>query len=60
MGNTSFKAVDKCPCKCYPSVTKKGEGEKNDYDYENVFARQIQALGRKGDVFIGISTSWNS
>lgn len=32
----------------------------NDYGYDEVFARQIQALGRKGDVAIGISTSGNS
>jgi len=32
----------------------------NDDDYRHVFARQIQALGRKEDVFIGISTSGNS
>jgi len=32
----------------------------NDYGYEHVFARQIQALGRPGDVFIGISTSGRS
>lgn len=32
----------------------------NDYGYEDVFARQVQALGRSGDVFIAISTSGNS
>ncbi len=32
----------------------------NDYGYEKLFARQIQANGNKGDVFIGISTSGNS
>jgi len=32
----------------------------NDYGYEDVFARQIQAHGRLGDVFIAISTSGNS
>ena len=32
----------------------------NDYGYEKVFARQVQALGRAGDVFIGISTSGKS
>lgn len=29
----------------------------NDYAYERVFARQVEALGRRGDVLIGISTS---
>lgn len=32
----------------------------NDYSYEHLFSRQIEALGRKGDVFIGISTSGKS
>jgi len=32
----------------------------NDYGYERLFERQVQALGRKGDAFIGISTSGNS
>lgn len=32
----------------------------NDYGYENLFSRQVQAQGVKGDVFIGISTSGNS
>jgi len=32
----------------------------NDYGYENVFARQIQANAKDGDVFIAISTSGNS
>lgn len=32
----------------------------NDYGYHRVFARQIEALGNHGDVFIGISTSGNS
>lgn len=32
----------------------------NDYGYEAVFARQVEALGRKGDVAVGISTSGNS
>src|ERR1700748_3171932 len=32
----------------------------NDYGFDLVFSRQIEALGRKGDVAIGISTSGNS
>jgi D-sedoheptulose 7-phosphate isomerase len=32
----------------------------NDYGYEKLFERQIQAQGVKGDIFIGISTSGNS
>ena len=32
----------------------------NDYGYESVFARQVEALARPGDVVWGISTSGNS
>jgi D-sedoheptulose 7-phosphate isomerase len=32
----------------------------NDYGYDEVFARQVRALGRAGDVAIGISTSGKS
>jgi D-sedoheptulose 7-phosphate isomerase len=32
----------------------------NDYGYDEVFARQVRALGRAGDVAIAISTSGNS
>ncbi len=32
----------------------------NDYGFERLFARQVQAIGVKGDIFIGISTSGNS
>jgi D-sedoheptulose 7-phosphate isomerase len=32
----------------------------NDFGYDHVFSRQIEALGQPGDVFLGISTSGNS
>ena len=32
----------------------------NDYGYDEIFARQVEGLGRQGDVLIGISTSGNS
>ena len=32
----------------------------NDYAYEQVFAKQVRALGAKGDVLLAISTSGNS
>lgn len=32
----------------------------NDYGYERLFSRQVQALGQPGDIFLGISTSGNS
>jgi D-sedoheptulose 7-phosphate isomerase len=32
----------------------------NDYDYSRIFARQVEALAKEGDVVIGISTSGSS
>jgi D-sedoheptulose 7-phosphate isomerase len=32
----------------------------NDHSFDDVFARQVEALGREGDVALGISTSGNS
>ena len=32
----------------------------NDSDFENVFSRQIEALGKKNDIAIGLTTSGNS
>ena len=32
----------------------------NDYSYEQIFAKQVRALGAKGDVLLAISTSGNS
>lgn len=32
----------------------------NDYGFEKLFSRQVQAQGKEGDVFIGITTSGNS
>jgi len=32
----------------------------NDYGYDYVFARQVEGLGKEGDVLVGISTSGNS
>jgi len=32
----------------------------NDYDFGEVFSKQIRALGQKGDIALGISTSGNS
>lgn len=32
----------------------------NDYDYNEVFSKQVQALGNRGDVLLAISTSGNS
>lgn len=32
----------------------------NDYGYEHLFARQLEAMGREGDVFVAYSTSGRS
>ncbi len=32
----------------------------NDYGYDNIFARQVEALGNKGDMLLVMSTSGNS
>ena len=32
----------------------------NDYGFERIFSRQVEGLGREGDVLVGISTSGNS
>ena len=32
----------------------------NDFGYQDIFARQVETLGRMGDVLVGISTSGNS
>ncbi|GLH69652.1 phosphoheptose isomerase 1 [Geothrix rubra] len=32
----------------------------NDYGFEQIFSRQVEAIGRPGDLLIGISTSGNS
>ncbi|PIE61412.1 MAG: phosphoheptose isomerase [Desulfobacterales bacterium] len=32
----------------------------NDYSYEQIFLKQVQALGKPGDIALGISTSGNS
>lgn len=32
----------------------------NDFGYDDIFSRQIEGLGRKGDVLVGMTTSGNS
>ncbi len=32
----------------------------NDYGFNEIFSRQVQGLGRKGDILVGLSTSGNS
>ena len=40
----------------YSMITAAG----NDYSFDEVFAREIEANGRAGDIFVGITTSGNS
>ena len=47
-----------CISLCTPSATFTAIAI--DYGYEQVFKRQVQGLGRPGDVLVGISTSGNS
>ena len=49
----------------YPVVALTADGAVitcigNDYGYEEVFARQVRALGNEGDIFIGLTTSGTS
>lgn len=46
----------------YPAVALTADGMVltcigNDYGYEHVFRRQVEAIGRSGDVFVGLTTS---
>lgn len=49
----------------YPVVALTADGAVitcigNDYGYDEVFKRQVSALGKEGDIFIGLTTSGNS
>jgi phosphoheptose isomerase len=49
----------------YPALNLSGCGSLltatgNDYGYEQVFARQVRAFGRSGDVLVALTTSGNS
>lgn len=43
-----------------PDATATTTAIGNDYSYDEIFARQVVAVGRPGDVVIGLSTSGNS
>ena len=45
------------PALALPADTSVLTAVANDYGFERVFARQVEALGAAGDVAIGISTS---
>ena len=48
------------PCVALTTDTSILTAWSNDYAFETVFARQVSALGLRGDVLVGISTSGNS
>jgi D-sedoheptulose 7-phosphate isomerase len=48
------------PAISLPDATAAMTSIGNDYSYDEVFARQVLAAGRAGDVAIGLSTSGNS
>lgn len=48
------------PCIALSTDTSNLTAIGNDFGFDEVFARQVEALGHSGDAFIGISTSGNS
>ena len=48
------------PAVCLSDHTAAMTAIANDYGYDEVFARQVAGLGRRGDVAVGLSTSGNS
>jgi D-sedoheptulose 7-phosphate isomerase len=51
--------------KAYPAISLSTDTSvitsvANDYSFDSIFSRQIEALGKKGDIAFGISTSGNS
>lgn len=55
-----YKDRDPLPAIALTTDTSVITAISNDYDYDQVFARQIKAIGKKGDVLLGISTSGTS
>lgn len=56
-GNVNRKALPAIALTVDPSIMTAGG---NDIGFENIFAREVEAYGQKGDVLVGISTSGNS
>jgi len=48
------------PCIALSTNTSIITAWSNDFEYDSVFSRQVEALGNKRDILIGISTSGNS
>lgn len=56
-GSVNRKALPAIALTVDPSIMTAGG---NDYGFENVFAREVEAYGKEGDILVGISTSGNS
>lgn len=56
-GSVKRKALPAIALTVDPSIMTAGG---NDIGFENVFAREVEAYGKDGDILIGISTSGNS
>ncbi len=56
-GGVERRALPAMSLSVDPSMVSAGA---NDYGYENTAARMVEAFGRPGDVFVGISTSGKS
>jgi D-sedoheptulose 7-phosphate isomerase len=55
----------KCERKALPAISLTANTSSltsigNDYDFEDIFSRQVEALGKDGDLAVGITTSGNS
>ena len=55
MGKFAFDVF--IPCMCLTSPSSLITALANDIGYDNVFAHQIEVLGKPGDTFIGLTTS---
>ena len=56
----SSASARSCPAISLATDTSLLTAVANDYAFEHVFAKQVRALGAKGDVLLAISTSGNS
>ena len=55
-----YKDREPLPAMALTTDTSVMTAVSNDYSYDHVFSRQVKALGKKGDILFGISTSGSS
>ena len=60
--STLTQDIKRCPISAIALTTDTSflTAYSNDFNFDNLFSRQVEGLGKKGDVLIGISTSGNS